>query len=79
MTVFDALNFVVFNPLQNNNPIAVRRSKLITKIDEQVQLAANKDYTPTQQKWITDEHGKQCKVEDLNVLSIGGLQVLMER
>ena len=27
------------------------------------QLAANKDYTPTQHKWVTDEHGNQRKVE----------------
>jgi len=63
MTVLDTLNFVAFNPLQNNNPIAVRRRKLIEKIDEQIQLAANKDYTPTLHKWITDEHGNQRKVE----------------
>jgi len=63
MTVLDTLNFVAFNPLQNYNPIAVRRRKLIAKIDEQIQLAANKDYTPTQQKWVTDEHGNQRKVE----------------
>jgi hypothetical protein len=36
MTVLDALNFVAFNPLQNNNSIAVRRRKLIAKIDEQI-------------------------------------------
>ena len=63
MTVLDTLNFVAFNPLQNNNPIAVRRRKLIAKIDEQIQLAANKDYTPTQQKWVSDEYGNQRKVE----------------
>ena len=63
MTVLDTLNFVAFNPLQNNNPIAARRRKLIAKIDEQIQLAANKDYTPTQHKWVTDEHGNQRKVE----------------
>ena len=34
MTVLHTLNFVAFNPLQNNNPIAVRRRKLIAKIDE---------------------------------------------
>jgi hypothetical protein len=55
MTVLDTLNFVAFNPLQNNNPIAVRRRKLITKIDEQIQLSTNKDYTPTQHKWVTDD------------------------
>ena len=63
MTVLDTLNFVAFSPLENNNPIAIRRRKMIAKIDEQIQLAADKDYTPTQHKWITDEHGNQRKVE----------------
>jgi len=63
MTVLDTLNFVAFNPLQNNNPIAVRRRKLIAKIDEQIQFAANEDYTPSQHKWITDEHANQRKAE----------------
>ena len=63
MTVLDTLNFVAFNPLQNNNPIAVRRRKLIAKLDEQIQLVTTKDYTPTQHKWVTDDEGKQAKVE----------------
>ena len=63
MTVLDTLNFVAFNPLKNNNPIAVRRRKLIAKIDEQIQLAANKDYTPTQHKWVTDGEGKPPQLE----------------
>ena len=76
MTVLDTLNFVAFNPLQNNNPIAVRRRKLIAKIDEQIQLAANKDYTPTQHKWVTDEHDNQRKVE---VAKLGELDALIEK
>jgi hypothetical protein len=63
MTILDKLNFVAFNPLLSNNPIAIRRRKLIAKLDEQIQLAANKDFTPTQHKWVTDEHGKKRKVE----------------
>ena len=63
MTVLDTLNFVASNPLQNNNPIAVRRRKLMAKIDVQTQLATNKGYTSTQHKWVTDEQGKQTKVE----------------
>ena len=47
MTVLDTLNFVAFNPLQNNDPIAVLRRKLMAKIDEQIQLATNKGYMPT--------------------------------
>jgi len=63
MTVLNTPNFVAFNPLQNNDPIAVRRRKLMAKIDEQIHLATNKDYTPTQHKWVTDDEGKQTKVE----------------
>ena len=63
MTVLDTLNFVAFNPLENNNPIAVRRRKLIAKIDEQIQLPANKAYTPSQHKWVTEGDGNQKKVE----------------
>jgi len=63
MTVLDTLNFVAFNPLQNNNPTAVRRRKLMAKIDVKIQPATNKDYTPKQHKWVTDDEGKQIKVE----------------
>jgi hypothetical protein len=48
MTVLDTLNFVAFKPLANTNPIAVRRRKLAAKIDEQILLATDKGYTPTQ-------------------------------
>ena len=41
MTLLDTLNFLAFNPLQSNNSIAVRRRKLIAKIDKQIQLPAN--------------------------------------
>ena len=79
MTVLDTLNFVAFNPLQNNNPIAVRRRKLMEKIDKPIQLATNKDYTPTQHKWVTDEQGKQTKLKLPSELSVGGQLALMER
>ena len=49
--------------LKEKFEIANPRRELIAKIDEQIQLAANKDYTPTQHKWVTDDEGKQTKVE----------------
>jgi hypothetical protein len=49
MTVLDTLNFVAFKPLYNN-PISVRRRKLVVKIDEQIQLAVNNNFTSTQYK-----------------------------
>ena len=70
MTVLDTLNLVAFNPLQNNNPITVYRHKLIAKIVEQIQLAANNAYTPTQHKWVTDEHDNQRKVEVANRVTL---------
>ena len=63
MTVLDTLNFVAFKPLANTNPIAVRRRKLAAKIDEQILLATDKHYTPTQHKWITNAEGVKQLVE----------------
>lgn len=63
MTVLDTLSFVAFKPLKNNNLIAIRRRKLVAKLDKQIQLASNKDYTPTQYKWIAGAEGNQKKVE----------------
>ncbi len=62
MTVLDTLNFVAFKPLANNNPIAVRRRKLIVKLDEQIQLAANKDHTPIRpQPLLPNKQGDRLK------------------
>ena len=63
MAEIDTLSFVAFKPLANNNPIAMRRRKLVAKIDERIQLASDKDYTPTQHKWIADAEGNPKKVE----------------
>ena len=57
---------MAFKPLANTNSIAVRRRKLAAKIDEQILLATDKGYTPTQHKWITDAEGNQRKVEVAN-------------
>ena len=52
MTALETLNFVAFKPLANTNPIAVRRRKLIAKIDEQILLATDKGYAPTLHRLI---------------------------
>ena len=77
MAVLDTLNFVAFNPLQNNNPIAVRRRKLMAKIDVQIQLATNKDYTPTQQNGLLMTEVNKPKLKLPSVLSVGGQLALM--
>ena len=72
MTVLNTVNFVAFNPLQNNNPVAVRRRKLVAKINEQIQFATDKDYTPTQHKWITDADGKLSNIVKSTSSNING-------
>ena len=42
MAFLDTPNFGEFNLHANNNPSAVRRRKLTAKMDEQIQLVANK-------------------------------------
>ena len=63
MTELDKLNFVAFKPLRNNNTIAVRRRKLMAKIDEQIELAADPNYAPTQRKWVADDDGNRKQIE----------------
>ena len=63
MKVLDSLNFVAYTPFSDKNPVAVRRRKLIAKIEEQSLLSADTDYTPTKTKWVTDSEGNQKKVE----------------
>ena len=45
MAVLDTLNFVAFDSLESKNSIAIHGQNLIATIDEQIKLAANKDYT----------------------------------
>ena len=63
MTLLDTLNFVVFKPLANKPRIEVCLRKLIAKLDKQIQLAAHKDYTPTQHQWVIDADGNQKKIK----------------
>jgi len=62
MAILNTLNFVTYNPL-NNNPIAMRRRKLVAKIEEQLALAVDTDYSPTKTKWLKDSEGVEQKTE----------------
>ena len=77
MTVLDTLNFVAFNPLRNNNIIAVRRRKLIAKIDEQIQLAQTKTTHLRNTNGLLITKVANVKLKLLNVLSVGGQLALM--
>ena len=63
MSVLNSLKFVTYSPVNSNTVEATRRRKLIAKIDEQLALAANSDYQPTQIKRVKDADGNVEKVE----------------
>ena len=63
MSMLSTLNLVAFTPAASSSPIMSRRKKLLSKIDEQIELASNPNHTPTKHKWITDSEGNQKKVE----------------
>ena len=79
MTVLDTLNFVAFNPLQNNSTIAVRRRKLIAKIDEKYNLQQIKTTRPRSINGLQTNKVSKQKLKLPSVLSIGGQLALMER
>ena len=54
MSMLSTLSLVAFTPAASSNPLITRRKKLLSKIDEQIELASNPNFTPTQHKWVTD-------------------------
>jgi hypothetical protein len=46
-------------PKELNNPMLIRRSKLITRLEEQKQLYENPSYIAVDQRWEKTEHGKE--------------------
>ncbi len=79
MIILDTLNFVAFKPLTNTNPVAIRRRKLAAKIDEQILLATDKTTRQRSTSGLLMQMVTNVKYKLLNVLSVGGLLVLMER
>ncbi|WP_254775525.1 DUF6641 family protein [Marinobacter sp. DSM 26671] len=63
MVFLKNFKFVELKGTNNKSPIFSRRLKLIAKIEEQLLLAGDSDYTPTKTKWVTDSDGNQKKVE----------------
>ena len=63
MSMLSTLNLVAFTPANPSNPVINRRKKLLAKLDEQIELATNPQFTPTKHKWVTDSEGNQKKIE----------------
>ena len=63
MSGLETLKFVNFKPLRTNDAVAIRRRKLIVKIDEQIQYTSGKSDTVKGLKTVTDAQGNKKKVE----------------
>jgi hypothetical protein len=57
MTQLKSLTFAALPRLSAADPVIHRRNKLIVRLQQQVQLAQDPNFTLTRQKWITDETG----------------------
>lgn len=67
MSTISKLKLITSKKERNTDPIIVRRTKLATKIEEQLQLAtAQKEgriYAPKRIKTVTNENGERVAVE----------------
>ena len=57
MTQLKALTFTSLPKLTSGDPIIQRRNKLIVRLQQQIALVQDPQFTLTRQKWIVDENG----------------------
>jgi hypothetical protein len=57
MTKLKSLTFAALPRLSAADPVIHRRNKLIVRLQQQVQLAQDPNFSLTRQKWIADETG----------------------
>jgi hypothetical protein len=57
MTQLKSLTFAALPRLSAADPVIHRRNKLIVRLQQQIALAQDHNFTLTRQKWIADETG----------------------
>ena len=57
MTQLKSLTFAALPRLSATDPVIHRRNKLIVRLQQQIALVKDPQFTLTRQKWITDETG----------------------
>ena len=57
MTSFKTLTFTSLPRLTAADPVVQRRNKLIVRLQQQIALVQDPQFTLTRQKWVTDEAG----------------------
>jgi len=57
MTQLKSLTFAALPKLTAGDPVVQRRNKLIVRLQQQISLVQDPNFTLTRQKWIVDENG----------------------
>jgi hypothetical protein len=57
MTQLKSLIFAPLPRITSADPVAQRRHKLIARLQQQIELVKDQNFTLTRSKWIADEHG----------------------
>jgi hypothetical protein len=57
MTQLKTLTFAPLPKASSADPVIQRRNKLIVRLQQQIALVQDPNFTLTRQKWIADEHG----------------------
>lgn len=68
MAQLKSLTFTQLPKLTNADPVVQRRSKLVLRLQQQIALAQDPNFTLKRSKWIADEHGvKQLREQNRRV------------
>jgi hypothetical protein len=79
MTQLKSLTFAALPRLTAADPVIQRRNKLIVRLQQQIALVQDPQFTLTRQKWITDEAGvKQLRSLPKKVVH-GGARIRLVR
>jgi hypothetical protein len=57
MSQLKSLTFTPLPKASSADPVIQRRNKLIVRLQQQIALVQDPNFTLTRQKWIADEHG----------------------
>ena len=63
MSTLKSLNFVAIPKSTSADPKLARRSKLVTQLEQQLELAKDEGYVVKRQKWVKQEDGTKQLVE----------------
>ena len=67
MNALKSLTFVAAPPKTAHSPTAIRRERLVQRLQEQLQLLKDPSYAPVVTRWKNAEDGVKCPVETIQL------------